>query len=126
MAVVLPLQTIDHCRPAQYDVAAAQIDVDMAVMAITTLEASMIKLIQENCEVFARPAAEAAARERLSEVLIRLKDRNNYEGQAGRNLYEDVSPLAESPHMLASMAESAKELWLSVGKKSCDCSLLFV
>ena len=83
--------------PAQYEVAVAQVDVDMAVMAITTLEANMIRLIQENLDVSARPAAEAAVRERLSELLIRLKDRNNYDGQAGRNLYEDVSPVANKP-----------------------------
>ena len=64
-------------------------------MAINTFQANILQLITENVEVRARPMAEAAIRDRLSELLLRLKNPANYAGQAGRNIYEDVSPSAD-------------------------------
>lgn len=64
----------------------------MPIMAVITLQANMIQLLNETLDGFARTNADAAVKERLSELMTHLKDPDNYAEQAGRNLYEDVSP----------------------------------
>ena len=63
----------------------------MAVLALNTFQAGITQLLHENLEDTACKAAEASIRERLSELISRLKDLSNYAGQASRNLYEDVT-----------------------------------
>ena len=60
-------------------------------MAITTLLANLVQLLNENLDGTARTNAKAAIHDRLSKLINRLKSPDNYAGQAGWNLYEDVS-----------------------------------
>ena len=60
-------------------------------MAITTLLANLVQLLNENLDGTARTNAKAAIHDRLSKLITRLKCPDNYAGQAGWNLYEDVS-----------------------------------
>jgi len=79
----------------------AQVDTDMPVMAINLLMANMVQLINENLSSTARTDAEVAVCASLSKLIMRLKNPANYDGQAGCNLYEDVStPIAASKLML--------------------------
>ena len=64
----------------------------MPIMAINLFQANMIQLLNETLDGSARTNADATVKERLSELMTRLKDPDNYAGQAGCNLYEDVSP----------------------------------
>ena len=63
----------------------------MPVMAFNTLMANLLQLLNENLYGTARTNAEVVIRERLSKLINRLKNPGNYAGQAGRNVYEDVS-----------------------------------
>ena len=68
----------------------------MPVLAIDTFRANMVQLLNENLDGPARSNADAAIRERLSELISRLKNPSNYAGQAGMNVYEDVSRIAQA------------------------------
>ena len=66
-------------------------------MALNTFQAGITQLLHENLEGTACKDGEASIRERLSDLISRLKDSSNYAGQAGRNLYEDVSSCTAAP-----------------------------
>ena len=63
----------------------------MPVLAITTFQTSSAQLIAENLPDHQHKAAQTAVATRLARLAGRLKIKDNYIGQAGRNLYEDVS-----------------------------------
>ena len=78
----------------------AKVDTDMPVMVMDTLLANQLQLHSENLDCTARVKADAAIRDLVTKFVSRLKNHDNYTGQAGRNLYEDVSfctqPIANS------------------------------
>ena len=89
----------------------------MPVLALNTLLANMIQLITENLSGTARTDAEVAVRASLSKLIVRLKNPAKYDGQAGCNLYEDVSiqsatqyNISEILHQKFCICNSASEI----------------
>lgn len=63
----------------------------MPVLAITSFQTYAGQLISEHLPEHQRTSANHAVTARLTRLTGRLKDKENYFGQAGRNMYEDVS-----------------------------------
>lgn len=64
----------------------------MPVLAMTTFQTNAGQLIAEHLREPLHKAALHAVATRLTRLIGRLKAKENYADQAGRNLYEDVSP----------------------------------
>ena len=62
----------------------------MPVMVMDTLLANQLQLHSENLDCTARVKADAAIKDLVTKFVSRLKNPDNYTGQAGRNLYEDI------------------------------------
>ncbi len=60
---------------------------------MNTFLVNIRQLIAENLPEAARRAAEGTITTRIDHLINRLKGDRNYHGQAGQNLYEDVSCL---------------------------------
>ena len=60
------------------------------MLAVTTFQSSSAQLIAEHLQEYQHKAAQTAVAARLAKLTGRLKQKDNYVGQAGWNLYEDV------------------------------------
>lgn len=65
----------------------------MPVLAITSFQTYAGQLISEHLPDHQQKPANHAVAAKLTRLIGRLKDKENYFGQAGRNMYEDVSLL---------------------------------
>ena len=63
----------------------------MPVLAISTFKTSTGQLIKDYLPELHHGIANHTVASRLTRLIGRLKDKDNYFGQAGRNVYEDVS-----------------------------------
>lgn len=82
------------CRGSQIAdkiIRVAQVDTEMPVLAITTFQTNAGQLIAEHLPDAQHKTAQNAVAIRMTRLIGRLKVKDNYCGQAGRNLYEDVS-----------------------------------